>query len=217
MKVLTNTVLVALLAGSIGVAGLVPSYAAPAAAAPQWGMMGHQWGGQHPGMRGGRHGGFGMTLMRLGCSDRGAEALEIAFVRAKYELKLTATQQPLLDTLQTAALADQKSFETTCKSTFGDKDAAAAKTLADRLQDGLTLSQARVTALQDVVPKFKAFYDSLSTDQQAQLNAHAWRGNGRFGMHKPGDQDMTTPDGTMQPNGTAPADNSGKAATPSST
>ena len=64
MKVLTNTVLVALLVGSIGVAGLAPTYAAPAAA-PQWTMGPHHFGPHQFGMRGDRHAGFGMTLPRF--------------------------------------------------------------------------------------------------------------------------------------------------------
>jgi hypothetical protein len=222
MKVLTTTALVALLAGSIGIAGLIPSYAAQAADAQTQTAMGrHHFGPHRPGMRGDRMSGFGMPLMMLGCSDRGGEAIEIAFVHVKYELKLTATQQPLLDALETAALADQKSFAATCKTTLGDKDAAMSGTLLDRLQGGLTLSQAKVTALEDIVPKLKAFYDSLSADQQAQLNAHrGGRGKGRWmgkpggpGMMGPMAPDATPPDGTMQPNSTVP---SSPAATPPS-
>ena len=188
MKVLTKAALTALLAGSIGVAGLVPGYAASAApdnqnpqtppAAPSQpgpsamphpgGMSGPwgQWRGQHPMFA--RQGG-GSALMRLACSDRGGEALEIAFVRVKYELKLTPTQQPLLDTLRTAALADQKSFADTCKAAVNDGVPAGKKTLLDRMQTELALDSAKVTALSDVVPKFKAFYDSLTDQQKAQL------------------------------------------------
>ncbi len=73
MKVLTNAALVALLAASIGVAGLVPSYAAPGATDATSGPMGHhhRHPGQHrQGFHGGRGAGLGATLMRLGCSDR---------------------------------------------------------------------------------------------------------------------------------------------------
>ena len=118
MTFLTQAALAALLAGSIGIAGLVPTYAdsaapatpAPSAATPQPDAAqpadsgpgrGNRWGMQD--QRPMWHRGGGSPLLRLACSDRGAEALEIAFVRMKYELKLTATQQPLFDTLRTAA------------------------------------------------------------------------------------------------------------------
>jgi hypothetical protein len=194
MKVLTKAALTALLAGSIGVAGLVPGYAdsaapdnqtspasppPPAAQTPaqpsampypggmSGGMSGPwgQWHGQHPMF--GRH--DGSALLRLACSDRGGEALEIAFVRLKYDLKLTATQQPLFDTLRTAALADQKSFADTCKAAVNDGVEPGKKTLLDRMQTELALDSAKVTALSDVVPKFKALYDSLTDQQKAQL------------------------------------------------
>jgi hypothetical protein len=186
MKVLTKAALTALLAGSIGVAGLVPSYAdnaapgaqtPPAAQSPAspsamphpGGMAGRAWGPWrgHPPMAG-HHG--GSWLMRLACSDRGSEALEIAFVRLKYDLKLTASQQPLFETLRSAALADQKSFADTCKAAMDDGVAPGQRTLLDRLQTELALDSAKVTALSDIVPKFKAFYDSLSDQQKAQLH-----------------------------------------------
>jgi hypothetical protein len=196
MKFLTNAALAALLAGTIGIAGLVPTYADSAApnpsnpaaattaqpgasqpAAPNRGFAGQRgmWGGQQQiGHRG------GAPLLRLACSDRGAEALEIAFVRVKYELKLTAEQQPLLDTLRTAALADQKSFADTCKAAINDGVSPGQKTLLDRLQTELALDSAKVTALNDVVPKFKAFYDSL-TDQQKTALGQLRPGHHHFG------------------------------------
>jgi hypothetical protein len=185
MKFLTQAALAALLAGSIGIAGLVPTYAdsaapatpAPSAATPQPDAAqpadsgpgrGNRWGMQD--QRPMWHRGGGSPLLRLACSDRGAEALEIAFVRMKYELKLTATQQPLFDTLRTAALADQKSFADTCQAAMNDGVKPGQKTLLDRMQTELALDSAKVTALSDVVPKFKAFFDSLTDDQKTALS-----------------------------------------------
>jgi len=184
MKVLTKAALTTLLAGSIGIATLVPSYAgsaAPGTSAPpatstqtQSSAMPHpggmpgawgQWRGHSP--RLGHDG--GASLMRLACSDRGGEALEIAFVRLKYDLKLTTSQQPLFETLRSAALANQKSFADTCRAAIDDGVPASKRTLVDRLQTELALDSAKVTALSDVVPKLKAFYDSLSDGQKAQL------------------------------------------------
>jgi hypothetical protein len=115
----------------------------------------------------GRHG--RSWLMRLACSERGGEALEIAFVRLKYTLNLTPTQQPLFETLRSAALASQKSFADTCKAATEDGVPPGQRTLLDQLQTELALDSAKVTALSDIVPKFKALYDSLSDNQKAQL------------------------------------------------
>jgi hypothetical protein len=194
MKFLTQAALAALLAGSIGIAGLVPTYAdsaaptapgqsatpaqpdaaQPADAAPG---RGNRWGMHQRPMW---HRGSGSPLLKLACSDRGAEALEIAFVRVKYELKLTAEQQPLFDTLRTAALADQKSFADTCQAAMNDGVKPGQKTLLDRMQTELALDSAKVTALSDVVPKFKAFFDSL-TDEQKTALSHLRPGRAHFG------------------------------------
>jgi len=195
MNVLTKAALTALLASSIGVAGLMPSYAGSAAPDTQttttqpsqtqpstmphpggmWGGRG-QWHGHHPMF--GRHG--GSWLMRLACSDRGGEALEIAFVRLKYDLNLTPTQQPLFETLRSAALANQKSFADTCKAATETGVPPGQRTLLDRLQTELALDSAKVTALSDIVPKFKALYDSLSDEQKAQFQ-HMRPHRGHFG------------------------------------
>jgi hypothetical protein len=212
MKYLTATALAALLVGSIAVSGLVPAFADDAAAtqppalaaagsappdqtmargsdAARPGMMGH-WG-----QRGqmGRLGGRRANLLDIACGDRGAEALEIAFVHVKYSVEPTAEQQPLLDSLRTAALADQKTFADTCKANRGDGTAAASTTLLDRLQARLAIETAKVAALNDVLPKFKAFYDSLTDAQKAKREPRRW-GGPRVGFnqwHRPGQgQDM---------------------------
>lgn len=182
MNVLTKAALTALLASSIGVADLMPSYAGSAtpdttttppaqtqpSTMPHPGGMWRGWGewhGHHPMF--GRHG--GSWLMRLACSDRGGEALEIAFVRLKYALNLTPTQQPLFDALRSAALSNQKSFADTCEAATETGVPPGQRTLLDRLQTELALDSAKVTALSDIVPKFKALYDSLSDEQKTQF------------------------------------------------
>jgi hypothetical protein len=242
MNVLTKAALTALLASSIGAAGLMPSYAGSAApdnqttptppsqtqpsTMPHPGGMwdgGGQWRGHHPMF--GRQG--GSWLMRFACSDRGGEALEIAFVRLKYELKLTPTQQPLFDTLRSAALANQKSFADTCKAATDTGVAPGQRTLLDRLQTELALDSAKVTALNDIVPKFKALYDSLSDEQKTQfqqMRPHrmhfgpwgGWDHQQRPGWHRgmmpgwhPGASGTTPPEPNAapgMPNPPAPAD-----------
>ncbi|MDR3472457.1 MAG: Spy/CpxP family protein refolding chaperone [Devosia sp.] len=200
MKYLTTTALAALLAGSLGAVALAPAAfaegpAAPAATLPavpapaeEMAAAGNGPGGFGPPM-GGMMGRFGMRddaggpqalragLLDFVCGDRGAEALEIAFVRINYAVKPTTDQAPLLDALKTTALADQKKVADTCQTALQDN--AGTSTMLDRLQTRLTLDNARVAALTDVLPKFKAFYDSLTADQKAKLEPR----QGMFGQH----------------------------------
>ena len=191
MKYFTTTALAALLVGGMSALAFIPAasaddVAAPAAPAatqpaappddqvaaaddgtPGWaGPMGRMMMRGPMGM-----GGAGMrgNLFNIACGDRGAEALEIAFVRINYAVKPTADQQPLLDALKSTALADQKTFAAACKTAIDSAKADGTATILDRLETRLTLDQARVAALSDVLPKFKAFYDSLTADQKAKL------------------------------------------------
>jgi hypothetical protein len=193
MKYLTASALAALLVGSMSLGGLAPARAddaataaaAPAAqtsagptdnATPQGGMMRQHMHRQ--GMRG--HGGQGMGLLNLACSSRSAEALEIGLVRLKYAVQPTAAQVPLFDALRTAALDNQKTFANACTTALGA--AASDKgSLVDRLQRRLDIDTARVAALGNVMPKLKAFYDSLTPDQQKALQGRGMRGPGQRG------------------------------------
>lgn len=185
MKYLTATALAALLVGSMSLGGLVPARAddtaasappaptqttAPPADNTRMGM------GNHRHM--GRHGGQGMRLLDFACSARSAEALEIGLVRVKYAVKPTAAQIPLFDALRTAALDGQKTFADACTAARGSGMANGAS-IVDRLQQRLNLDTARVTALGEVMPKLKAFYDSLTPEQQQALQHRGAWGNGQ--------------------------------------
>jgi len=211
MKLVVSAVAATLLVGGMGLAAFGPAFAqtttpdAPAASAPSQPPDAQQgrWHAQRQNRGGdwGQAGRLGMRQMRgggvlaLACGDRGAEALEIALVHMYYRVKPTDTQQPLYDALKTAALADQKTFAASCKTAM---DTGKGKpSILDRLEARLTLEQARVTALSDVVPKFKAFYDSLTPDQQQKLES-ARRGQGMHGMHQRG-QHWQRPGGMQKP------------------
>jgi hypothetical protein len=107
-----------------------------------------------------------MGLLRLACSDRGAEALEISLVRLSHRLNLTSEQQPLFDAFRTRALTTETSFADACKASRPDHGNNRPDMLA-RLKSTLAIDQARLTALNDVLPDFEALYNSLS-DQQKQ-------------------------------------------------
>ncbi len=204
MKSFSTTAIAALVAGTMGALLLTPAFADDAAATPasQNGTAmqrpGMHGAGQQQGMRGmwmhrddkgmGPHG----ELLKLACSERGGEAIEMALVHLKYSVDPTADQTPLFNALHDAAVADQKTFAEACKSAMGDKTAAGTKSVLDRLQAGLDIEKAKLAAMTDLLPKFKTFYDSLTDAQKAKLNADrgALARNGmrpwadRGGMHR---------------------------------
>ena len=233
MKYSTKTALAALLAASLGMVALAPALAddtttpaattaAPASAATapteELARANDMTG---PGMmQHGARGGFGQredlraNLLDLACGDRGAEALAIGFVHIEYAVKPTAEQAPLLDALKSTALADQKTFADACKTATSDAKGDAGKpNLLDRLQTRLAIDTAKVTALNDVLPKFKAFYDSLTDDQKAKLEPQRPMGermgfNGRPGpqnwQHRMGPGHFRPADGAAGPDQQGP-------------
>jgi hypothetical protein len=179
MNTLPKTALVALVAGTIGLTAAVPATFAQDASTPQQPQVRHhqQFNGNmhHPKQRPDMQGrnvhrsqmGLG-GLVNVACSPRGAEALEIAFVRVSYRLDLTATQQPLFDDLKTAALDAQKDFADTCQAARPDRTAATADPLA-AYKARIAVASAHLDALNTVMPKFEAFVGSLDDAQKAKL------------------------------------------------
>jgi hypothetical protein len=113
--------------------------------------------------------GRGAGFLNLVCSDRGAEKLEVALVRLSHRLDLNADQITLFDTFKSTALTTQTSFADDCATALPDKAADAKPDLLDRLKAGLALEQARLEALNTVLPDFEAFYGSLTEAQKADL------------------------------------------------
>lgn len=138
----------------------------------------------------GRGAGMG-GILGLVCSDRGAEALEVAFVRLSHRIELTDAQQPLFDALKTKALTTQTSFADDCQAAMSDRTADAKPDLLEGLKARLAVEEAKLTAMNVLLPDFEAFYTSLTDEQKASL--FPMRGDGpgdrqgdRFGR---GDQD----------------------------
>lgn len=117
--------------------------------------------------RGGMMGGAG--ILGLVCAPQGAEALEIAFVRLSHNLELTADQTALFDTFKTKALTTQISLADECQAAMPDKTADTQPDLLQRLKSGLAIEEARLTAMNAVLPDFEAFYGSLTDAQKADL------------------------------------------------
>jgi hypothetical protein len=108
-------------------------------------------------------------ILGLVCSDHGAEALEIAFVHWSHALELTAEQQPLFDALKTNALTTQTSFADQCQAAMPDRTADAKPDLLEVLKARLAIEEAKLTAMNDLLPDFEAFYASLTDAQKADL------------------------------------------------
>ena len=158
----SSTAVAALVAAAIGLA-FVPSAFAEQQGDPQAyaaGLKHHVRGeGQ---MRGG--------LLDLVCSERGAEQLEIAFVRITHRITLTAEQQTLFDDLRGTALAAQTSFAATCATARGPvADTVERPGLVERLQTRIVVQTAEVQAWTAVLPKLEAFIGGLTDEQKAAL------------------------------------------------
>jgi len=143
-------------------------------------------GAHHMHMMAGRMMGPG-ALLALACSPQGAETLDVALLRLSYRLDLTADQKPLFDTFREKALTTQTSFADTCKADRPATTAGAKPDFLNRLKSRLTLEQARLTAMNDVLPSFEALYSALTDTQKAALmphdgmgmSAHPWDRVGR--------------------------------------
>lgn len=197
MNTLPKTALAALVAGTIGLTAAVPTAFAQEAAPQQPPVRHHRMfdgNMNHPGFQ---HRNFhripmaragmgpmgpGAGLVNLACSPRGAEALEIAFVRLSYRLDLTDTQQPLFDDLKTAALDAQKNFADTCKAARSDATAKADPLAAYKAR--IAVESAHLDALNSVMPKFETFVGSLDDAQKAKLvpQRHNRRGQAQQGQ-----------------------------------
>jgi hypothetical protein len=134
-------------------------------------------------------------ILGLVCSDNGAEALEIAFVRWSHALELTAEQQPLFDALKAKALTSQTSFADQCQAARPDRSADAKPDLLEGLKARLAIEEARLTAMNALLPDFEAFYGSLTDAQKAKLMPRLDRqGNGHGDrMGRGGGQDRGGP------------------------
>jgi hypothetical protein len=130
-------------------------------------------------------------LLGLVCSDKGAEALEVAFVRLSHRLDLTDAQSTLFDAFKTNALTTQTSFADDCKAALPDRTAEATPDLVDGLKARLAIQQAELTAMNQILPDFEAFYASLTDAQKADFMPRMGRegGGDRMGRGPNADRD----------------------------
>jgi LTXXQ motif family protein len=140
-------------------------------------------------------------MMMLACSPKGAEMLDATLLHLSYRLNLTADQKPLFDTFREKALTTETSFADTCKSDAPATADNAKPDLLARLKSRLTVEQARLTAVNDVLPSFEALYNSLTDTQKAALLPRGGMGgNGMNGPHRwPDDNGAGRSDRPMAP------------------
>lgn len=185
MKTLPKTAIVALMTTAIGFSAVAPTFAQDAAPAAQAdrrdNFRHHDQRPQRPGPMG------GSDILGF---ERGAEAVEIAFVRLSHAIELTDEQQALFDTFRTEALAAAEDFATTAE---GLRPAAPAEgetpvrpNIAERLENRIALDTARLDALKSVQPAAVAFFDSLTEEQLAELTPHRPGRDGMPGFGKGG-------------------------------
>ena len=149
--------------------------------------------GMGPMGRGMRNGPF--PMLALACSDKGPAALDKMFDRTDKRLDLSTDQQKLFEAFKAKALTAETDFSDACQAARPDRSAEKRPDLLTRMKAGLAIDQARLTAMNSVLPEFEAFYNSL-TDQQKHdlLPRHGGMGpGGRGGMDRNGGPDHDGP------------------------
>lgn len=133
---------------------------------------------------------LGAGVINHVCSDRGADRLEHLLLSIEQRTDPAGEQKQLFDEFRTAALVARTDFADACKAgreaARGD-DAA----LPDRLKARLEVEKARVAALDEVLPKFEAFYNSLGDAQKQALEPR--KGKRMIGERHHGSMQMDAP------------------------
>lgn len=129
-------------------------------------------------------------FVQFTCSPKAADRMEHRFDKLADRLKLTDEQKKLYDAFMTSALTAQTDFADKCadiapaRAERQDRqDRNARPDLLDRMEMRLKLDEARLAAMNAVYPDFKAFYASLSEQQQADL--FPGKSGHRHGMTRP--------------------------------
>lgn len=206
MKKIAATAIIALMTTTIGLSAAAPAFAHDA---PHRGQM-HQDRG--PGGHGGERGfgrGMGAGFLNLG----NPEAVEISLVRLSHRIDLTDDQQPLFEAFKSAAMAAAEDFASVLEGVRPAKpnpgEARVRPEFSDMLAKRIEVTSAQLAALEAVQPSAAAFFDSLTDEQQAQLNPRRGdRSWGKDGMRRGGPNAPvapTTPEAPEAPD--APATN----------
>ena len=140
------------------------------------------------------------------CSDEAAQRIETGLSRMADRLELTDAQTASFDNFKTAALNAQTEFAEVCAD-FKPAERGQANSdmdLVDRLNNRQAMLGAQLSAMEDVMPEFEVFFDSLTDAQKEQMRPH--RGNGQHGPRGKNGQHSHGPNG-QGPNAGQPAAN----------
>lgn len=127
-----------------------------------------------------RQGGDGRFLMQFSCAPKAAERMERRYDRLAERLKLSDEQKALYDAFMTSALTAQTELADKCTEIRPEPATRAERKqrpdMVERLENRIKLDEARLAAMNAVLPDFKAFYASLSDEQKKHLSPFGRRG-----------------------------------------
>ncbi len=113
----------------------------------------------------GANGGF----ISFACSNNGATRLETIFGNVSEKFNLNVEQKSLFDDLKTSALSAQTGYADTCSNPRVDGVAMNDVNIITRLNVQRNNMSAMIVAIDEVLPKLEAFFDSLSDEQKAAM------------------------------------------------
>ncbi len=120
--------------------------------------------------------GGAFQFAEFSCGPRAADRLENRLDRMVGRLDLTAEQKKLFEDFRTSALTAQTDFADQCDTIRPDRADRATRAerpdLIQRMEQRLKFDEARVAAMGELLPQFKAFYESLTDQQKAELMPH---------------------------------------------
>jgi hypothetical protein len=160
----TRARILAALVAALGLTAMSPAFAAGANQQARPGF--DQRDGRTLEFRRNAPGGI-FQLASVSCAPQAAERMETRLGRVSERLDLTADQLPLFDAFRTSALTAQTSFADACATLPAGPEASTD--LIQRLEQRLEVDGARLTAMTELLPQFKAFYESLTDAQKAEL------------------------------------------------
>ena len=178
----TRAAAIAALIASVSLTAMTPAFADNMRGGDRNDMRQHRMLDMREAGPGGR-----AMLVDFRCGPNAADRLDNRFDHMAQRLDLTADQQKLYDAFVASALTAQTGFADTCCTLAPAKDASADKPdLVERMETRLKIDEARLAALNTVLPDFKAFYASLTDAQKQDLGPGAGRGAGmgRGDMHE---------------------------------
>ncbi len=111
--------------------------------------------------------------LRFVCNENAAERIENGLTRMGARLDLSDAQATTFETFKSAALDAQTTFAQSCdqfKLARQDQDKDETD-LIDRLNSRQAMMSAQLSAMEDIMPEFEAFFNSLTDEQKAQMRS----------------------------------------------